>query len=471
MTKAAALFRASVACSLLLALPLAQRSIAAAGNTHVTHTVVASTGGAAPAGGHYITFFHVVMNERGRLAFDAFLGGPSTSGVFAADADRTFTVALGGDPDPAAANFGFVNNPFVTSRGEILFDADSISTFRHDRRVTAPIVRDGDPVPGGGTLTPLSHSANDRGSLAYLALVNGALATTAIFRTDGADTVAIARDDLPPPTGGTFTSFSDPAINTRGQVAFVASMSGGTSDFAVLRGDGTELTPVFAANQIAPGGGVFQDFGNPAINRHGQVAAVGMLENGGGLFLGDGRDTPVAIALDGQPAPSGGRYVRCCSTPLTLNDRGELAFHVGLTGTVSDRGLFVGDGRHTRPIALSRTAAPGTTGTFASFRDIKLGDDGRVAFIGTLTLGVGGVDLTNNVGIWIGSSASDLQLVVRTGQLVDGKVLVALPTAFGQLDMNEDGVAWIGTFPSHATSVVFSRVRGEDHDHDDDRRD
>jgi hypothetical protein len=37
--------------------------------------------------------------------------------------------------------------------------------------------------------------------------------------------------------------------------------------------------------------------------------------------------------------------------------------------------------------------------------------------------------------------------------------------------MNEDGVAWIGTFPSHATSVVFSRVRGEDRDHDDDRRD
>jgi hypothetical protein len=427
----------------------------------VTHTVLAATGGAAPAGGRYITFFHVVTSERGRVAFDAFLGGPSTSGVFAADRDGTSVAALGGDPDPAAANFGFVNNPFVTARGDVLFDVDSMDTFRSDRRGTSPIVRDGDPAPGGGTLTPLAHNASDRGSLAFLALVNGALATTGIFRTDGAETIAIARDDFAPPTGGSFLSFSEPTINTRGQVAFVAAMSGGSSDFAVLRGDGNELTPVFASNRIAPGGGVFQDFGDPAINRHGQVAAVGQLENGGGLFLGDGLDDAVAIALDGQPTPAGGTYARCCSSPLTLNDRGELAFHVGLTGTASDRGIFVGDGRHTRPLALTHTIAPGTTGTFASFRDIKLGNDGRVAFIGTLTLGVGGVDLTNNVGIWIGSSASDLQLVARTGQLVDGQVLVALPTAFGQFDMNDEGVVWIGTFPSRATAVVFSRVRGE----------
>src|SRR5215471_16481313 len=82
----------------------------------------------------------------------------------------------------------------------------------------------------------------------------------------------------------------------------------------------------------------------------------------------------------------------------------RFAFHVGLIGTTSDRGIFIGDGQHVKPIALSRTIAPGTTGTFASFRDITLGNDGRVAFIGTLTLGVGGVDLTNNAGIWIGSS-------------------------------------------------------------------
>ena len=43
-------------------------------------------------------------------------------------------------------------------------------------------------------------------------------------------------------------------------------------------------------------------------------------------------------------------------------------------------------------IALAGTIAPGTTGTFKSFEDFKLGTDGRVAFIATLAVGVGGVD-------------------------------------------------------------------------------
>jgi hypothetical protein len=70
---------------------------------------------------------------------------------------------------------------------------------------------------------------------------------------------------------------------------------------------------------------------------------------------------------------------------------------------------------------------------------------------------MGGVDLSNNMGIWIGTSDADLQLVVRTGQMISGKVLTKLPIAFGQFDMNEDGVVWIGSFPSRATAVVFSR--------------
>jgi hypothetical protein len=41
--------------------------------------------------------------------------------------------------------------------------------------------------------------------------------------------------------------------------------------------------------------------------------------------------------------------------------------------------------------------------------------------------------------------------------------------------MNEDGVVWIGGFPSRATAIVFSRIGGEDRDDhgrdgDDERR-
>ena len=58
-----------------------------------------------------------------------------------------------------------------------------------------------------GTVTPLSHSTNARGEIAYQAQVNGAVATIGVFRTDGANTVAIVRDDSVPATGGAFTAF------------------------------------------------------------------------------------------------------------------------------------------------------------------------------------------------------------------------------------------------------------------------
>ena len=241
-------------------------------------------------------------------------------------------------------------------------------------------------------------------------------------------------------------------------------MTGGTSDFGIFRGEGQELTPVFVTNQIAPGGAIFEDFGNPIINNHGQIATTASLSNSAsqaGIFVGDGTDT-VAIALQQQPAPKGGSYNGQFLLPTRLNDRGEVAFDAGLTGGTSSSGIFRGDGRRTIPIALTGTNAPGTTGTFASFRDFQLLNDGRVAFIATLTIGVGGVNTSNNAGIWIGTSDEDLQLVVRTGDVIEGKVLTRLPqiSQGSQLDINENSVVWVGTF-GISKAVVLSRILGD----------
>ena len=456
-------------CALILMLPVAQMALAAGAKAGVSHTVVAASGTAAPAGGNYAILTHVTVNARSQIAFDASLGGPSTSGVFVGDGRRTSTIALGGDPDPAAANFAFVGNPFFTADGDVVFDANFTDTFRHDRRVTIPLVRNGDAAPGGGTVTPTSRVTNARGTIAYQASVIGATATQGIFRTEGANAVVIASDAGAAPTGGTFTSFFAPAMNSRGQVAFETEMTGGPADFGIFRGDGITLTPVFVANQIAPGGDTFQDFGDPLINKHGQVVAVASLANGAssaGLFMGDGTYA-VAIALDGQPAPKGGSYSASFDKPLAINDRGEVAFSARLKGGTSPRGIFRWNGRETTTVVLAGTIAPGTTGTFASFGDMKLGNDGRVAFIGTLIPGVGDVDFSNNMGIWVGRSDADLQLVVRTGQVIDGKELMRLPIALGQFDMNDDAIVWIGTFPSRSTAVVFSRTRGESEDAQD----
>jgi hypothetical protein len=450
------------------ALPFAQVSSASGAGAKVSHTVIAASGTAAPAGGIYNGFSLVRRNARGQTAFRATLRGPSTTGVFLEDRTGTAAIALGGNPDPSAANFGFVGDPSLTRRGEVLFDADGSSTFISNGRILVPLVRNGDPAPGVGTLTPFSFVANARGVIAYDAAIAGSPSTFGTFLTDGATTVSIARDNTLAPGGGSFTFFDMPAINDGGQVAFVAEMADGPADFGIFRGDGRSLTAVFLSNQAAPGGATFQDFGDPAINNRGQVAASALLSgpDPNGLFVGDG-DHTVAIALEGQPAPKGGTYRGIFADPITLNDRGDVAFSIGLTGSAGGHGIFRGDGTHTTAIALAGTLAPGTTGTFNSFGDMKLGEDGRVAFIATLTPGVGGVDTTNSKGIWVGTSDGDLQLVVRTGDVVGGNVLTNLPSGPGQLDMSGRELAWIGTFPSRATAVVLSRVdadRDESHD-------
>jgi len=437
-----------------------------AANVNVRHTVIATTGTASPIGGNYLpfSFNNVRLNARHDVTFDAVVGAPSfTTGVFVSDGKTISTVALGVNPDPSAPSFGSVTNPYITPNGNVLFAANGSDIFNNDGKTVVPLVRDGDPAPGGGTLSPISPVTNDHGVSAYSAFLSGSTGTQGVFRSDEKQTVVIARDDINAPTGGLFTLFSNPVINDRGQVAFYSNMSGGSGDFGIFRGDGDELKPLFVANQIAPGGATYEDFGNPVINKSGQVAAAASLINGTsgfGLFVGDG-DNTVAIALGGQPAPKGGTYDRGFFLPLRINDNGEVAFFAGLNGGRS--GLFRGNGAATTAIAISGTNAPGTTGTFNTFRDFQILNDGRIAVIATLTFGVGGVNASNNMGIWIGTSDEDLQLVVRTGDVIDGRVLTRLPQ-FGQgnqFEINENSVVWVGTFGT-TKAVVYSRIEVQD---------
>ena len=459
--------------SALMIRPVAQVSSAAVAQVEIRHTIIAASGGAAPNGGTYTPlFFNATVNAQHQVAFDAFLSGSlDTSGVFVGDGKTTSTIALAGNPDPAAASFATVFNPFITPNGDVVFDVNDTDTFKSDGKTIVPLVRDGDQAPGGGTQSPLggTRAVNDHGVISYLAFLSGTTATQAIFRTDGTETVTIARDDVAPPTGGTFTALFNPVMNDRGQVAFKSEMTGGSADNGIFRGEGGDLTPVFVTNQIVPGGAIIQDVGTPAINSHAQVAALCLLKNSAsriGLFVGDGTDVD-PIAVEGQPAPRGGNYGTFFPGIARINDRGEVAFQAQFPGLKF--GIFRHSAGGTTTLAFTGMNAPGTTGTFASFgADIRLLNDGRVAFMARLNNGVGGVDSSNNMGIWVGTSEEDLQLVVRTGDVIGGKVLKSLPFQSGvvsqQFGVNENGVLWIGSFQSNAKAIIFSRIVGRNDD-------
>lgn len=450
------MFYRSIRVGALVTLTFAQLLSATGVRAQVTHTVIAASGDAAPAGGNYTVLPDApVLNVRGQMAFDAVLGGPSTRGVFLSDGMTTLPIALSGNPDPAAGNFEFVSTPFLTDRGDVIFSSGS-GFFLGDGKRTVPLVQSGDPAPGGGSLILGPYAANSRGLIAFQSFVTGGVSSEGIFRNDGTHTTAIALEGTPSPTGGTFLFFSAPVIDDGDEVAFFAGMTGGSADFGLYRGDGENITTIFAANQAAPGGGTFLDFGDPRFNKHGQVLAQAQLENAAGpsgLFLHDGKDA-IAIAVSGEAAPKGGTYSTFFG-PQILNDHGQVAFAPLLTGGTSRRGIFRGDGSTTTTIALEGTTAPGTTGTFASFVDMKMGNDGTVAFIATLTVGAGGVDLTNNIGIWAGTSETDLHLVARSGELIEGKTLTR-PLSLSRLEIKGRPIVWLGRFSGNSTAIVSS---------------
>ena len=423
--------------------------------------VIAATGSPAPKGGNFFRFLSLTMNEHGEVAFDALLLGTSRTGIFAWDGKATSVIALGGNSDPASGDFGSVRFPAIDSHGSVVFQGDA-GLFRGDVTSIVPIMQDGERAPGGGTLVgpPSVFSSNSRGTVVFLTGTAGTDSTQGVFLRNGDQTVAIARDNGLSPLGGTFLFFGDPAMGGGRRVAFFAGVTDGSGDFGIFRADGDEgIATLFGTNQPAPGGATFLDFSGPVINERGQVAATALLANGlgpSGLFRSDGKEIAI-IALEGVSAPDGGRFNGFLK-PLTINDRGEVAFPARLAGGTSRGGIFRGDGRTTTTIALLGTTAPGTTGTFSSFRDMKLADDGTVAFIATLTTGVGGVDGTNSMGIWSGTSGSDLRLVVRTSDLIESRTLTSLPSGFGLFGISERSVAWLGGFAGSSAAIVVSQI-------------
>ena len=103
------------------------------------------------------------------------------------------------------------------------------------------------------------------------------------------------------------------------------------------------------------------------------------------------------IAASGDAAPAGGNYVTFLNT-FALNARG--------------------DGTTTTPIALEGTAAPGTTGTLASFANIKIGNDGHVAIIATLTSEFGALPTIQQ----------QLSLLMLTESLIPNRLLLISKT-------------------------------------------
>jgi hypothetical protein len=253
-----------------------------------------------------------------------------------------------------AGYFSDLGTGFIENEGVYLGDGANLHQFNR-RGESAP---DGD----GNFYDFQGLSLNHSGQVAYRGILTNTSNNQGIFRSDGSGTKQIARAGQAAPDGnGTFAFTAGAVINDSGQVVFQGWMAGATggAETGLFRGDGSSLLQIVRQGQAAPDDiGVIDTISGYAhVNSDGQVAFTASLTGGGGsegVFLYDDTLGLIQVARLGDSLLGSTLIEINFPTSLTestqlsaLNDLGQLAYHFSLA-----------DGRE--GIALWSIPEPGT---------------------------------------------------------------------------------------------------------------
>jgi hypothetical protein len=259
-----------------------------------------------------------------------------------------------GDRAPDGGTFTELTDPWLNDRGDLAFGAETTAREAAQglylRRGSGPLrllAAAGRAVSSGGTLQTLSDVVlNNRGTVVFLGRTTDRIAKLGIFAARGGDVVPIVVTGQAAPTGGVFTDFANPAINDRDVIAFVGRTNGTGGEGIFTNVEGT-TAPAVMGGWPSPDGGVFQFFldGSPALNSRGQMAFIASTTRRatqGVYVLTDGRVVPVVTTDD--TAPVGGFFTEFGF--INLTDAGTVGF-VGRTARSSVHEAFYTTGRET----------------------------------------------------------------------------------------------------------------------------
>jgi hypothetical protein len=379
--------------------------------------VVARVGAPSPAGGVFDRFgvesLPVVapVNGRGEVAFFASLARAATGeGLFLAGPARTVKIAAEGDRAGAAGiitGFGKHPVPALNGSGTVAFQAslsggravEGIFTAAVGKALRA-LALSGRPAPGipSGTLAALEAPAlNDRGDVAFLATVQrGREPVDAIYLAAGGRLVKVAAQGDRAPGGGTFAAFGPPSLSNRGAVAFAAIIEGGRALGGVFLAEAPgQVRAVAATGEASPLGGYFARFSDRvSVNEGGQVAFHAVVNDGsapGGIFVAAGDHASVAAAL-GAETPVGGRFAGFGLWPALAPD-GGVAFVGAVDGGRAPVGVFLARGGRIEPVVLAGAESPaGAIASFSLYPALSINRDGAIAFPVAPTAGAAGAN-------------------------------------------------------------------------------
>ncbi len=220
-----------------------------------------------------------------------------------------------------------------------------------------------------------------------------------------------------------FAEVSDAAGNTvmLGPVSLTVTVASLSYDLLALKGG---AVPGAGIDPSIPVGATWSFLGLPAINDAGAVAFFGKWKSattgtsGSGIFV---NDTLVVAGGSAAPGVSGATF-KMLKEPL-LAESGRVAFLATLAGSgiisANDAGAWADFG--SGPVLVARESAepPGVAG--AQWKAIKsvAFQDGAVAVLATMILGVGNVTSADDLGLWMDTGSGPV-LALREGQSFEG---------------------------------------------------
>ncbi|NOZ41069.1 MAG: hypothetical protein GXP24_12715 [Planctomycetes bacterium] len=340
---------------------------------------------------HFLNLGDPLLDGSGNTAFFSQLqeGGSIDRGIFSeGNGIGPTLVARSGDAAlGAGVNFSGFGDPVFNSSGLLAFtnmlrgagvnNRNDLAILRgREKNAFALVAREGDAAPGtptgvsfGGQFTFGDPVLNSRGQTAFLSRLVGAEIGNSFNRglflagSNGGLELLVRVGDPAPDTGTgiTFGSVSNPAINDNGLTAFQARLTGtgvdGTNQYAIYsEGGGNGLALVTRTGDQAPGtntGVNFRFLNSPVINGSGQAAFRASLTGVGsgslsksGIFKENPDGILVKVARDGDIAPGTNAGItfggRAAFGDPVLNSKGQTAFMGFLNG---GRGIFAEDAK------------------------------------------------------------------------------------------------------------------------------
>jgi len=342
--------------------------------------------------GGFGNFF--VLNSAGQMAFKAGLQGSGVSpftSIWSEGFGSLTMVARSGDqaPDtPSGVIFRNFRDPLLNSAGQTAFMGFLAHTTGGANRTNdggvwsegsgslALVAREGEPAPGTPSGVQFGNfdyqpAFNSAGQTAFLVGLTG---NSVFFRTNdqgiwsegtgSLELVARAGDQAPDTLSGVnFQAFSSPVLNSAGNTAFHADLTGSSVDQTNNEGIWSErsgsLTLVARKGQQALGtpvgvtyggavGFLSRSFGKIVLNSADQIAYSGSVIGNGinntndeGIWAVDRVGTLHLIAREGdllEVSPGDSRTISSLSFG-EFNDLGQLAFWAKFTNGTS--GIFV----------------------------------------------------------------------------------------------------------------------------------